>query len=109
GGGHDTIPEGQRLLAGGGRRDDWAEERGAGDRDHRGADILPDPVDAVEVAGPHLLVILVGFRILRVVGVEAKFGERSGNDLVGLLRSARVDAGAEGVVEGLDDLRTLQL
>jgi hypothetical protein len=61
------------------------------------------------VAGAHLLVELVGVGVGDEVGGQADLGERRGDDHVGVGLAARVDPGAEGVVERLDDLLAVQL
>src|SRR6478752_6755238 len=104
----DAVPELARLLALGRGRDDRAEEGDALHRDHRGADLLADPVDAVVVRGAQSLVELLGVHRVGERPVEPRGLQRLLDGLaepVELLEPALVvEAGAELGVEPADRL-----
>src|SRR5699024_10070460 len=104
-GGHrdHPVPEPPSILALRGRGDHRAEERGAVERHHRGADLLSDQGDAGLVRLPQGLVQLIGVGVPDQLGRQADLSERLDEHLTSLVAAtARVEPGADRVVERLD-------
>src|SRR5699024_3008844 len=106
---HDAVPQPARFFTLGCGGDHGAEERGAVERHHGGADFLAHLGDALGVRGAQGVIGLVAVLVTDQVGGQAHLRQRLHEHLMPLGTAASgVEAGADGVIQRLDPLFAVQ-